>query len=447
MLREHKAEQDMFDLDSIQESFNAVTESIEEQFDSIARLARDTYRSTPWIPESMKPDVPPPPPPFYETILPPAGYLQACRIWISEHRAVTAAVVAFVGTGAFIVWRQRRADRKKRRAKRARNGQKTEVVLLAGSLHSPFTRSLSLDLERRGFIVYIPAASVSEEQIINVEANPDIRPLSLDITSPSSVSEAVSKFEYFLDSPLRTRTASTASKPHLAACLLLPPPVYPVRGIASLEIHDWSHTLNLHILAPFGLVHAFLPLLINQNSNLSFLTSSINSSLRTPSHAPEGVVVGGIEQYIASLRREMPSINVVQMKLGHFDLSQFSPENKQLVIPHELSRVNATKARLGVKPYGGSALRELHNNVFDVIVRSKGRNSTVFVGRGSRVYDIVGKWVPSGLVGWILGANQSWPSMFAQSKSKDLKKGQSEEPAAEDLVESMASIDDIGNEA
>lgn len=177
----------MFDIAYFQGSFNALTESIEAHFDSVARSLQDTFRETPWLPDSMKP-TPKAPSRIPKAIYPPVGYLEASRHWISEHRAITAAVVAFVGTGAFIVWRRRRSDRAKRRAKRAKNGARTEVVVLAGSPHSPLTRSLSLDLERRGFVVYIPVNSVSEEQIIQGESRADIKALSLDITSVNNTS-------------------------------------------------------------------------------------------------------------------------------------------------------------------------------------------------------------------------------------------------------------------
>ena len=52
----------------------------------------------------------------------------------------------------------------------------------------------------------------------------------------------------------------------------------------------------------------------------------------------------------------------------------------------------------------GQSLRELHNALFDAIVRGKGRNGTIFVGRGARSYDLVGKWVPDEIVGWMMGA-------------------------------------------
>lgn len=52
------------------------------------------------------------------------------------------------------------------------------------------------------------------------------------------------------------------------------------------------------------------------------------------------------------------------------------------------------------------SLKELHSCVFDVITREKGRNGAVFVGRGSWMYDMVGRWAPQGVVGWMLGLGQ-----------------------------------------
>ena len=166
----------------ILDSFNSFTEAIDHHFEIVGRSVRDAFRDTPWLPDSIKPK-PPPVPQRVPVVAIPLGHFEAARVWVSAHRAWTAAVVAFVGTGAFIVWRRRRNDRIKRRAARAKNGSRTEVVVLAGSPHSPLTRSLSLDLERRGFIVYIPVSTLSEEQLVQSESRADIRPLNMDITS------------------------------------------------------------------------------------------------------------------------------------------------------------------------------------------------------------------------------------------------------------------------
>ena len=176
-----RKEEDMFDVSYLFGSIDSITEAIEAHFDSVSRSLKDTFRSSPWLPDSIKPRPPPSPPRRVPSM--PVGYYEASLSWLSEHRAVSAAVVAFIGTGAFIVWRRRRADRAKRRAKRAKNGARTEVVVLAGSVHAPLTRSLSQELERRGFIIYIPVSSLSEEQLVQSESRADICPLNLDITS------------------------------------------------------------------------------------------------------------------------------------------------------------------------------------------------------------------------------------------------------------------------
>jgi len=228
------------------DSIDSFTESIEAHFDSVAYSLQETFRTTTWLPESMKPT--PPPPSYVPPVMrPPIGYFAASRIWISEHRAVTAAVVAFVGTGAFIVWHRRNSDRAKRRAKRSKHGARTEVVILAGSPHSQMTRALSLDLERRGFIVYIPVNSLSEEQVIQSESRPDIRPLSLDITSVRNL--PYSFLLLLLTSrsrrrPKRLSESSATTSQHRNITLQLPPPIncisphlyFSPRPISSLEL-------------------------------------------------------------------------------------------------------------------------------------------------------------------------------------------------------------------
>lgn len=412
-------DQDLFDaltsemnhvFESIGGGFGSAFEEIDKHFETVSQSLKDTFRATPWLPDSIKPR--PPPPPRHRIPSVPGGYIEASRIWVSQHRAVTAAVVAFIGTGAYIVWRRRRTDRAKRRAKRAKNGLRTEVIVLAGSPHTPLTRSLSLELERRGFIVYIPVSSVSEEQIIQLESRTDIRALNLDITSPTSTEETIQKFNDLLTHPQASIAKAAPHTLHLAAVILVPGQSLPDSPIASLAPSTWSDTLNTRLLAPFAILQAFLPLLASQSATLLFLTPSIGPSLTLPYHAAESVVAGGLQQYISTLRKEAQGINVVQFQLGHFDYGlAITDDEQQLVQTLHSSAADATKQRLMEKGLTrktpkGTSLRELHNSVFDTIVRGKGRNGTVFVGQGSRTYDLVGKFVPDGIVGWMMNASK-----------------------------------------
>ena len=76
--------------------------------------------------------------------------------------------------------------RRKRRARRTHKGAKTELVVLAGSPFSPLTQSLALDLEYRGFIVYIPVGSLEEETAVIELRAPDVHSLNFDITNVRS---------------------------------------------------------------------------------------------------------------------------------------------------------------------------------------------------------------------------------------------------------------------
>ena len=49
-------------------------------------------------------------------------------------------------------------------------------------------------------------------------------------------------------------------------------------------------------------------------------------------------------------------------------------------------------------------MRELNDAVFDAMARGKG--AIVRVGMGSSVYGFVGRWVPKGLVGWMMGVRK-----------------------------------------
>jgi hypothetical protein len=46
--------------------------------------------------------------------------------------------------------------------------------------------------------------------------------------------------------------------------------------------------------------------------------------------------------------------------------------------------------------------RELNHTVFDALTETRPKK-VYRVGRGSLAYDVVGQWVPGGIVGWVLG--------------------------------------------
>lgn len=76
-------------------------------------------------------------------------------------------------------------QRKKRGAKRASNGARKEIVVIAGSARDALTRCVALDLERRGFIVYVTVSSHEDENVLHGERREDIRTLWLDHSAVS----------------------------------------------------------------------------------------------------------------------------------------------------------------------------------------------------------------------------------------------------------------------
>lgn len=287
-------------------------------------------------------------------------------------------------------------------------------MVLSGSPYSPLTRSLSLDLERRGFIVYIPVADFSEEQMVKSESRGDIRPLNLDITSPTATASTIAKFAELLARTRHPLINTPSHTLHLAAFLVLPPTPPSTGPISSIAPVSWSDALTTQLLVPFTTLHTFLPLLATHKSSLLFLTPTIIPSLMPASHGLENVAAGGMQEYINTLRKEVTAndIHIVQLKLGTFDFG-VAPVSRALVSARDIGREEsasgksaredaaAATARVG-PAVKGSPLRELYVGVFDGIVRERGRSGTIFVGRGSRTYDFISRWVPAGVVGWML---------------------------------------------
>jgi hypothetical protein len=181
-------------LNTVSEELSKICDAIEAHFVSVGASINEALRAAPWLPNAVKPSPRSPTPGHAMRAVPappaaPAGYYEVCKTWASQHQAVTAAVVAFVGTGVLVLWRRRRSSSRRHRSRherRALRSARIQVVVLAGSPHSPLTRSLAVDLQHRGFIVYIVINHVGEERLVHGLWGDHIRPLTLDITSVRS---------------------------------------------------------------------------------------------------------------------------------------------------------------------------------------------------------------------------------------------------------------------
>jgi hypothetical protein len=252
---------------------------------------------------------------------------------------------------------------------------------------------------------------------------------------PTSTAETLSRFSSRLGNPARYSSTHHHTL-RLVSIIILPtyPSTHPTGSVTSLTPSAWSEVLNTHLLYPLSLLHAFLPLLLQpstapQPPTLLFLTSTLPSALHSPYQAPESLTTTALTSYLRTLGAEIPRSNltITTMKLGGFDyhnsfqsptqIATFSttrygnqsPDGKDhgnnghSKTPPRSTSVDTLKSYVSLSTgfRKGSPLRELHNSVFDAVVGR--RRGTIFVGKGSRMYDFVGRWMPASLVGWMLG--------------------------------------------
>lgn len=213
---------------------------------------------------------------------------------------------------------------------------------------------------------------------------------------------------------------------------MVPDLIFPTGPVETVSPELWSDALNAKVLNTILVTQALLPTVCEFKSRLLLLTPNIVSSLRPPFHSVETTIVSALEGFLASLRAELGTlgIDVVQFQLGTFDLSNVGP--KHHLQPRTRSPtawpattrklygenfVNQTRAanQHGLLDNTGSSLRELNNALFDALVQKHPRK-VWRIGRGSVAYDLVGTWLPSGLVGWMMGLRRV--SLETTSKPK-----------------------------
>ncbi|KAH8700686.1 hypothetical protein BGW36DRAFT_395734 [Talaromyces proteolyticus] len=362
--------------------------------------------------------------------------------WILRNRAWTAAIVAFFGTGGVLLLGSRAFDQKKRRARRAGNGARKEIVVIAGSPHEPMTRAIAEDLERRGFIVYVVVQTVEEEHIIQTQNRSDIRALHLDLTTtpttPSGIHPALHGIYSLISQPQSPAPGIQPHTCHLSGLIILPSLNYPTGPVPTIPASSWADTVNTRLLSPILITQMFMPLLTHRNHSnaILFLYPSISSSLSAPYAGPEVAVTRALSGFATSLRQELRLLqfsngtpcntDVVEMRLGNLDLgSQYrvsqvtgteilawSPQQRALYGPSYMSSIEQRPvASNGPSAIRGSPGRALYHAVFDSLTppqksifgKKKRRKAVVFVGRGSRSYGIIGYWIPASIVGLMLG--------------------------------------------
>ncbi|KAI8964590.1 DUF1776-domain-containing protein [Daldinia sp. FL1419] len=421
-----------------------VADYVDKTVDKVADEIRDSLSSAQWVPDYVRPKPTARPPPV-EIV--PMTTLESIQNWLSRHKILCGVVVVTAGYITYRAVRYTKQVRKPRRAKRARNGSRLEVVVIAGSPTLPLTKALSLDLERRGFIVYVVCNTIEDEVTVQGLSRPDIRPLGIDITDPPNAGQAIEKFAAYLQTPHAAVPGAKRTYYVLKAVILIPSLNYQTSPIATIPPSSFADLFNTHLLHPILTIQSFLPLLTSrvtprgetsESPRVLVFTPSIISSINPPFHAPEATVCSALSAFTEVLTAELRplAIPVTHMQLGTFDFTGFTPvragpagasvtglptsglhpllhsspaETLQWTesarnaygrnyISQSSSAISAGRIR-GLR---GSSLRELHNAVFDVIDGSD-KSDVVRVGLGAGLYGFVGRWAPRGFVAWMMG--------------------------------------------
>lgn len=241
---------------------------------------------------------------------------------------------------------------------------------------------------------------------------------------------------------------------HLSGLVIVPSPNYATGPVATVPPSAWADTVNTRLLSPILTTQIFLPLLTlrNRSSAIVLVYPSISSSLSAPFAGPEVATTRALSGFATSLRRELSlvqnnaNVDVVELRLGNVDLGHqyrnaqsqvtgtevlaWSVQQRALYGSQYLSSIEGRPvASAGPSAIRGSPARDLHYAVFDAVESAPknmfGKRTTkkkvVYVGRGARSYSIIGEWVPSGLVGWMLGFRSSPPSVTGGGTSSEVK--------------------------
>lgn len=387
--------------DYARKQFDSIADDVERHFEQVAGQLRE------WMPADSPFARPPPAP----RRLPPPTTLQVAQRWVARNRALTAAAVAFLVTGSVgaLVYVKGQEGKRKRRAKRSVSGARTDVVVIAGAVANPLTSALYLDLERRGFVVYVVANTREEEQYIRSQSRIDLLPLQMDLTDPFAAQEQMARFKNLLE---REHVAFDGAEPHklnFAGLVLVPDTSAPASAIEDVSSEEWSDALNAKVLNTIATTQLFLPAITEHKARVLLLTPSVMPALKVPGHAMESAVYGALEGFTSSLSAELnqQGLSVSHFKLGNIDIPSVTARQRREGVPKPLLRA--------------TPLRRLHDDVFDALV-AKRPSRTWYVGRGSLAYDIVGRWVPAGIVGWMMGAKQK--PRVVQEVTEDLQGSQ-----------------------
>ena len=349
--------------------------------------------------------------------------------WISNHKFLSTVIAASVAGGTFYyLYKVNMGEmsgpsfirlRRRRQARKATNGGRVEVVVIAGSPAEPLTRTIATDLSRRGFIIYWTTSSDEEENIVLQEGSDDIRPLPIKAHDISSVRRSIKALANVLNVPA---TAFPGAIPHmlsLAGIIVVPDLYYPAGPVECIRVDTWSDLLNSKILGPiFLLSNGLLDLVRSHQSRVLLVSPTIMGSLNPGYNAAEGMITSALTALSLSISRELKpqAIPFIHIRMGTFNLSAGAiqherqvqnavrsdiltwPENLRSIYSRPYQAMSALQTRARAM---GSPLRTLNYTIFDALT-ARNPARVYYAGRGAFMYHFLPKYLPEDFVSWLL---------------------------------------------
>jgi hypothetical protein len=363
---------------------------------------------------------------------------------VSKKKLILCTTVLTIGCGLTVAYSYRRdkipsnsrdASHRKRRVPKLRNGARRDVVLVIGSPTEPLTRLIALDLEKRGFIVYLTILDAKDLKY--VESNTITDDLNyLNLNDSYSFEVQLTKFSKLLEAPVVPFQGAHPHHLRLLGCIFTPSLYFPIGPVEHITIASWTKvTERFHVILKL-LSSGLIALIRKQQPHCKILvmTSNVLSSLNLPYHAPETYYQKSVQNLFTSLTREVKQhrISVTQIKLGNLQISSaptktgvnasssvsnlISSEirswntDMQNLYGEKFAKTNPTKSYGGRSRFlglrsGSDSLRDLYYQTFDLLCPSivaKMNPAVVYCGSGARIYDWIASVLPVNFVSWLL---------------------------------------------
>lgn len=302
----------------------------------------------------------------------------------------------------------------RRRAPKLPNGARREMILVVGSPTEPLTRLLALDLEKRGFIVYLTLLDEKDRRYVAVNgASDDVN--YLDLSGDYSV--ALGKLRDLLNADIVPLAGAKPHKLHLAGILCAPTLYFPVGPAEHMPPATWERvTDRLQVytnLVSLGLCN----LAREQNTRVVCVIPSIVGAMNLTYHAPEAVLQSAVRSLFATIAKELRphNVQVTQVLLGNLNIHGRASGHAARVVDAEvrswpsemqlLYGASFLKAQTRLKaigsPFASQTLKGLHYLLFDLIT-GKSNPLVVYYGAGARTYDRISAFLPASVLDMIL---------------------------------------------